>query len=114
MAERGKSSGFFEGTFTPHAQSELLAVFVWGGAAVLAICSVKYWRQGLYWNFRTVLLPVGHVLPWLMAYKEGIVWYGDSNDDCDIGSNGLHFRQSFLRVLWVLYIILSVVEYELY
>jgi hypothetical protein len=105
--------GFFEEGATPQAQLQILTLFVWITALILLMFSAKFWRRGQYSDAR-ILLPALHLLPWYVATSERKRLSRLTTKR----ENDLEFRSllehTIIRLLWVGYVVLAIVEYSLY
>ena len=105
--------GFFEDGLTQVAQMQMLTLFVWISALILLISSRKYWHVGEYNNGR-LLLPAMHLVPWYVGLTERKKFMEASENEKSIQNFHLLLNQTILRLLWVGYVALVVVEYALY
>ena len=103
-------AGPFDHGFSFRAQYQLIALFVWLSGAIFLLHSLKYWHPWRYSDTRAIL-PILHFLPWLVSLAERrrqkkLSLAGDFDTSC-----ARIFEQSILRLLWVGYIDLAIVEY---
>ena len=105
--------GFFEEGFTQAAQMQMLTLFVWISALVLTISSRKYWHVSDFNNGR-LLLPTIHLIPWYVGLTERRRFMALSQNEKSTKNVYFLLNQTILRLLWVGYVVLVVVEYALY
>jgi hypothetical protein len=102
----------FEDGFSLRAQFEILTLCVFLSAVMLLVSSRKYWQPGYYSNPRT-LLPLLHLLPWLVGFIERKRLLRVSENDSSQKGTFL-LQQTIMRMLWGSYSVLIAIEYALY
>ena len=106
-------TGPFEKDATPTAQFQLVTLFAWLGALALLVGSIRFLRIGNYANVR-VSLPIGHLLPWVVGWMERRRLLRSCDGANIDGSAEEALQKPILRLLWAVYLVLSIVEYSLY
>jgi hypothetical protein len=104
--------GFFEDGFSLRAQFEIVTLCVFLSALMLLVSSRQYWQPGHYSNPRT-LLPLLHLLPWLVGFVERKRLLRVSENDSSQEVACL-LQQTIIRMLWGSYFVLIALEYALY
>jgi uncharacterized membrane protein len=105
--------GLFESGFTERAQFQLLTLFVWIGVFILVVQSRKYWNLGGLDNCR-LWLPMIHILPWYVGLSERKRVSSLAHNEVYSSDSLSLLSQVMLRILWVSYVVLVLIEYSLY